>query len=218
MHCVQGCVHSSYDFWSTVYPHLYWNQAKIITLYFVGVSQIKTSAFYHQCIDSDPVSYPTQHYRAPMFLDNLTSSMQSAAAASTSSALVSSSSSHYDASTHTASSIHETRVITGGGGASTGGVDTSISDIISLDWAMSYQNQMLSGLFSTFFLVEAKRIPLCEILVPYLIYEIYSTLHTWIKKRVSIGDGERSGSYMLAMFDKWLGIQWHKGKFPKWLS
>uniref|UniRef100_A0A3Q1I6J4 Uncharacterized protein n=1 Tax=Anabas testudineus TaxID=64144 RepID=A0A3Q1I6J4_ANATE len=50
----------------------------------------------------------------------------------TSSALVSSSS-HYDTSTHTASSIHETRVITGGGGGAGGGTDNSISDIISLD-------------------------------------------------------------------------------------
>ncbi|XP_076021207.1 E3 SUMO-protein ligase PIAS2 isoform X2 [Genypterus blacodes] len=83
---------------------------------------------FFSLIQADP-----QHYRAPIFLDNIASSMQSAAAASTSSALVSSSSSHYDASTHTANSIHETRVITGGGGASTGGVDTSMSDIISLD-------------------------------------------------------------------------------------
>lgn len=83
--------------------------------------------------DVDPV-FPAQHYRPQMFLDNLTSSMQSAAAASTSSALVSSSS-HYDTSTHTASSIHETRVITGGGGGAAGGADSSISDIISLDWA-----------------------------------------------------------------------------------
>ncbi|CAN9512685.1 unnamed protein product [Ophioblennius macclurei] len=68
-----------------------------------------------------------QHYRPQMFLENLTSSMQTAAAASTSS-VVSSSSSHYDTSSH------ETRVIMGGGG--TGGVgtaNTSISDIISLD-------------------------------------------------------------------------------------
>ncbi|KAK2837064.1 hypothetical protein Q5P01_014276 [Channa striata] len=78
-------------------------------------------------IQADP-----QHYRPQMFLDNLTSTMQSAAAASTSSALVSPSS-HYDTSTHTASSIHETRVITGGGGGSTGGTDNGISDIISLD-------------------------------------------------------------------------------------
>ncbi|TDH12375.1 hypothetical protein EPR50_G00045750 [Perca flavescens] len=78
-------------------------------------------------IQADP-----QHYRPQMFLDNLTSSMQSAAAASTSSALVSSSSSHYDTSSHAASSLHETRVITGGGGAG-GGADSGISDIISLD-------------------------------------------------------------------------------------
>uniref|UniRef100_UPI003AAABDF7 E3 SUMO-protein ligase PIAS2 isoform X1 n=1 Tax=Centroberyx gerrardi TaxID=166262 RepID=UPI003AAABDF7 len=79
-------------------------------------------------IQADP-----QHYRAPMFLDNLTSSLQSAAAASTSTALVSSSNSHYEASTHAASSNHETRVITGGGGGSGGGGAGSISDIISLD-------------------------------------------------------------------------------------
>ncbi|XP_056233067.1 E3 SUMO-protein ligase PIAS2 isoform X1 [Seriola aureovittata] len=78
-------------------------------------------------IQADP-----QHYRPQMFLDNLTSSMQSAAAASTSSALVSSSS-HYDTSSHSASSIHETRVITGGGGGAGGGADSGISDIISLD-------------------------------------------------------------------------------------
>ncbi|TKS78072.1 E3 SUMO-protein ligase PIAS2 [Collichthys lucidus] len=79
-------------------------------------------------IQADP-----QHYRPQMFLDSLTSSMQSAAAASTSSGLVSSSSSHYDTSGHGASSIHETRVITGGGGGTGGGTDSSISDIISLD-------------------------------------------------------------------------------------
>ncbi|XP_036953592.1 E3 SUMO-protein ligase PIAS2 isoform X1 [Acanthopagrus latus] len=80
-------------------------------------------------IQADP-----QHYRPQMFLDNLTSSMQSAAAPSTSSALISSSSSHYDTSTHAANTIHETRVITGGGGGtSAGGTDSSLSDIISLD-------------------------------------------------------------------------------------
>ncbi|KAM8887091.1 E3 SUMO-protein ligase PIAS2 isoform 2-T3 [Spinachia spinachia] len=73
-------------------------------------------------IQGDP-----QHYRPQMFLDNLTSSMQSAAAASTSSALVSSSSTHYD------TGGHETRVITGGGGGGGGGTDSGISDIISLD-------------------------------------------------------------------------------------
>ncbi|XP_071394545.1 E3 SUMO-protein ligase PIAS2-like isoform X2 [Centroberyx affinis] len=79
-------------------------------------------------IQADP-----QHYRAPMFLDNLTSSLQSAAAASTSTALVSSSNSHYEASAHAAGSNHETRVITGGGGGGGGGGAGSISDIISLD-------------------------------------------------------------------------------------
>lgn len=73
-----------------------------------------------------------QHYRPQMFLENLTSSMQSAGAASTSAALVSSTGSHYDNSMHTATSIHETRVITGGGGTG-GGTDNSVSDIISLD-------------------------------------------------------------------------------------
>ncbi|KAG7489142.1 E3 SUMO-protein ligase PIAS2 isoform X2 [Solea senegalensis] len=72
----------------------------------------------------------SQHYRPQMFLDNLTSSMQSAA--STSSALVSSSS-HYDTSAHATSSLHETRVITGAGGGAGGGADSGISDIISLD-------------------------------------------------------------------------------------
>uniref|UniRef100_A0AAQ4QJZ0 Protein inhibitor of activated STAT, 2 n=2 Tax=Gasterosteus aculeatus aculeatus TaxID=481459 RepID=A0AAQ4QJZ0_GASAC len=71
-------------------------------------------------IQGDP-----QHYRPQMFLDNLTSSMQSAA--STSSALVSSSSSHYD------TGGHETRVIAGGGGGGGGGTDSGLSDIISLD-------------------------------------------------------------------------------------
>ncbi|XP_062307666.1 E3 SUMO-protein ligase PIAS2 [Osmerus eperlanus] len=70
----------------------------------------------------------TQHYRAPMFLDNLSSSLQSAASASTS--LVSSSSLHYDG-LHSAPA-HETAVITSGGLAGGGG-PSSISDIISLD-------------------------------------------------------------------------------------
>lgn len=65
-----------------------------------------------------------QHYRAPMYLDNLSSSLQSA---TTSGSLVSSSSQYETvASTHSTSSSHETGVIT----ASTA---TSISDIISLD-------------------------------------------------------------------------------------
>ncbi|XP_031426413.1 E3 SUMO-protein ligase PIAS2 isoform X2 [Clupea harengus] len=66
----------------------------------------------------------TQHYRAPMFLDNLSSSLQSA---TTSGSLVSSSGQYETvATTHSASSSHETGVITGG-------TATSISDIISLD-------------------------------------------------------------------------------------
>ncbi|XP_056152521.1 E3 SUMO-protein ligase PIAS2 [Lampris incognitus] len=80
-----------------------------------------------------PKEPPVMHYRTPMFLDSLTSTLQSAAAATTSSALVSSSSSHYEASAHATSSTHETHVITGGGEASGGGGATSISDIISLD-------------------------------------------------------------------------------------
>ncbi|XP_008333840.1 E3 SUMO-protein ligase PIAS2 isoform X1 [Cynoglossus semilaevis] len=76
-------------------------------------------------IQADP-----QHYHPQMFLDNLASSKQSTAVASTSAALVSSGS-HYEPSVHAAGSLHETRVITGGGGAR-GGTDI-ISDIISLD-------------------------------------------------------------------------------------
>ncbi|XP_024908461.1 E3 SUMO-protein ligase PIAS2-like [Cynoglossus semilaevis] len=72
-----------------------------------------------------------QHYHPQMFLDNLASSKQSTAVASTSAALVSSSS-HYESSVHAAGSLHETRVITGGGGAR-GRNDNIISDIISLD-------------------------------------------------------------------------------------
>ncbi|XP_041855899.1 E3 SUMO-protein ligase PIAS2 [Melanotaenia boesemani] len=75
-------------------------------------------------IQADP-----QHYRPQMFLENLTGGIQNSAAASTSAALVSSStSSHFDTS-----SIHESRVITGGGPSVAGGADSSISDIISLD-------------------------------------------------------------------------------------
>ncbi|CAB1322485.1 unnamed protein product [Coregonus sp. 'balchen'] len=70
----------------------------------------------------------SQHYRAPMFLDNLTSSLQGA---TTSAALVSSSSQYEPSSHHhtttTSSSSHETGVITGGAGSN------SMSDIISLD-------------------------------------------------------------------------------------
>uniref|UniRef100_A0A8C8CZB7 Uncharacterized protein n=2 Tax=Oncorhynchus tshawytscha TaxID=74940 RepID=A0A8C8CZB7_ONCTS len=71
-------------------------------------------------IQGDP-----QHYRAPMFLDNLTSSLQGA---TTSAGLVSSSS-QYETSSHLFStSSYQTGVITGGGVGS-----NSISDIISLD-------------------------------------------------------------------------------------
>ncbi|XP_017571568.1 E3 SUMO-protein ligase PIAS2 isoform X3 [Pygocentrus nattereri] len=64
---------------------------------------------------------PQQHYRSPVFLDNLSSSIQSA---TTSAGLVSSSV-PYEASPHGGSSSHETGVITGG--------SSSLSDIISLD-------------------------------------------------------------------------------------
>nr|XP_057926121.1 E3 SUMO-protein ligase PIAS2 [Doryrhamphus excisus]XP_057926123.1 E3 SUMO-protein ligase PIAS2 [Doryrhamphus excisus] len=75
-------------------------------------------------IQADP-----QHYRPQMFLENLTSTMQSVSSPSTSSTLVSSSSSRYDTSARTAHPIHDTtRVVTGAANA-----DNSISDIISLD-------------------------------------------------------------------------------------
>ncbi|XP_062873833.1 E3 SUMO-protein ligase PIAS2 [Trichomycterus rosablanca] len=61
-----------------------------------------------------------QHYRTPVFLDNLSSSIQSGG---TSSGLVSSSV-QYDSTSHRGSSSHDTGVITGA---------TSLSDIISLD-------------------------------------------------------------------------------------
>ncbi|KAM9546504.1 E3 SUMO-protein ligase PIAS2-like isoform 1-T13 [Salvelinus alpinus] len=71
-------------------------------------------------IQGDP-----QHYRAPMFLDDLTSNLQGA---TTSAGLVSSSS-QYEPSAHLFSaSSYQTGVITGGGVGS-----NSISDIISLD-------------------------------------------------------------------------------------
>lgn len=62
-----------------------------------------------------------QHYRGPIFLDSLSSSLQSA---TTSSGLVSSSA-PYETATHSSSSSHETGVITGG--------SSGLSDIISLD-------------------------------------------------------------------------------------
>lgn len=64
---------------------------------------------------------PQQHYRSPVFLDNLPSSIQSA---TTSAGLVSSSV-PYETAAHGGSSSHETGVITGG--------SSSLSDIISLD-------------------------------------------------------------------------------------
>ncbi|XP_016149887.1 E3 SUMO-protein ligase PIAS2 isoform X2 [Sinocyclocheilus grahami] len=65
-------------------------------------------------IQGDP-----QHYRGPIFLDNLSNSLQSA-----STSLVSSSA-PYETATHSSSSSHETGVITGG--------SSGLSDIISLD-------------------------------------------------------------------------------------
>lgn len=62
-----------------------------------------------------------QHYRGPIFLDSLSSSLQSA---TTSSGLVSSSA-PYETAAHSSSSSHETGVITGG--------SSGLSDIISLD-------------------------------------------------------------------------------------
>lgn len=62
-----------------------------------------------------------------MFLDSLTSSMQSVAAANSSTALLPSASSHYEAIGHAASSVHEGQVI------ARGRTDGNISDIISLD-------------------------------------------------------------------------------------
>ncbi|KAJ3604575.1 hypothetical protein NHX12_029315 [Muraenolepis orangiensis] len=100
--------------------------------------------FHHSTLASIPtdmqsldlfslIQADTQHYRAPMFLDNLTGSLQSvaaaAAAAASSSALVTSSSAHYDPSIHAGTSAHETCVITGGGAVG----PSSLSDIISLD-------------------------------------------------------------------------------------
>ncbi|KAI2664502.1 E3 SUMO-protein ligase PIAS2 [Labeo rohita] len=64
---------------------------------------------------------PQQHYRGPIFLDSLSSSLQSA---TTSTSLVSSSA-PYETATHSSSSSHETGVITGG--------SSGLSDIISLD-------------------------------------------------------------------------------------
>ncbi|XP_030626355.1 E3 SUMO-protein ligase PIAS2 isoform X2 [Chanos chanos] len=67
-------------------------------------------------IQGDP-----QHYRAPMFLDNLSSSLQGT---STSGSLVTSSA-QYETSSRTTGSTHEATVITGG--------SSTLSDIISLD-------------------------------------------------------------------------------------
>ncbi|XP_023679075.1 E3 SUMO-protein ligase PIAS2 isoform X2 [Paramormyrops kingsleyae] len=67
----------------------------------------------------------SQHYRTPMFLDNLSSSLQGATASGGGGLI--SSSSQYDSNAHSSGSSHnEPGVITGTGG-------TNISDIISLD-------------------------------------------------------------------------------------
>ncbi|XP_019716509.1 E3 SUMO-protein ligase PIAS2 isoform X2 [Hippocampus comes] len=79
-------------------------------------------------IQADP-----QHYRPEMFLENLTSTMQSVTSASTSSTLVSSSSSRYETNSKKAGSIHESRVSAGGGSTSRGATDNNKTDIISLD-------------------------------------------------------------------------------------
>ncbi|XP_057687579.1 E3 SUMO-protein ligase PIAS2 [Corythoichthys intestinalis] len=79
-------------------------------------------------IQADP-----QHYRPPMFLENLTSSMQNVTSASTSASLVSSSGGRYETNSHTVVSIHENRGIQPGERSAGGGTDNNISDIISLD-------------------------------------------------------------------------------------
>ncbi|XP_018592374.1 E3 SUMO-protein ligase PIAS2 isoform X2 [Scleropages formosus] len=90
--------------------------------------------FHHSTLSSLPadmqsldlfslIQGDTQHYRTPMFLDNLTSSLQS----TTPGAGLISSSSQYESSAHSSASGHnEPGVITGTSG-------TNISDIISLD-------------------------------------------------------------------------------------
>lgn len=65
-----------------------------------------------------------QHYRTPVFLENLSSSIQSSASSSS----LMASSVQYDSTSHRGSSSHETGVITGG--------SSTLSDIISLDWVM----------------------------------------------------------------------------------
>uniref|UniRef100_A0A673KTW0 E3 SUMO-protein ligase PIAS2-like n=1 Tax=Sinocyclocheilus rhinocerous TaxID=307959 RepID=A0A673KTW0_9TELE len=86
--------------------------------------------FHHSTLSTIPTdmqsmylsSLPSnQHYRGPIFLDNLSNSLQSA---TTSTSLVSSSA-PYETATHSSSSSHETGVITGG--------SSGLSDIISLD-------------------------------------------------------------------------------------
>ncbi|XP_056888122.1 E3 SUMO-protein ligase PIAS2 isoform X1 [Takifugu flavidus] len=80
-----------------------------------------------QSLDMFSFIQDPQQYQPQMFLDNLTSSMQSVAAANTSTALMPSASSHYDTISHTTASVHESQVIT------RGRTDGSIADIISLD-------------------------------------------------------------------------------------
>ncbi|KAF7687494.1 E3 SUMO-protein ligase PIAS2 isoform X1 [Silurus meridionalis] len=63
----------------------------------------------------------SQHYRTPVFLENLSSSIQTSASSSS----LMASSVQYDSTSHRGSSSHETGVITGG--------SSTLSDIISLD-------------------------------------------------------------------------------------
>ncbi|XP_056314230.1 E3 SUMO-protein ligase PIAS2 isoform X2 [Danio aesculapii] len=88
--------------------------------------------FHHSSLSSIPTDMQSldlfsliqgdpQHFRGPIFLDSLSSSLQSA----TTSASLVSSSAQYETATHSSSSSHETGVITGG--------SSGLSDIISLD-------------------------------------------------------------------------------------
>lgn len=72
----------------------------------------------------------SQHYRPPMFLDNLSSSLQTTVA-STSGPLASGS--RYDGSARVPGPMLDSRVVAEGGGASGAAAESSLSDIISLD-------------------------------------------------------------------------------------
>ncbi|MFT7815592.1 E3 SUMO-protein ligase PIAS2 isoform X1 [Arapaima gigas] len=82
--------------------------------------------FHHSTLSTIPTDMQSKmlwHYRTPMFLDNLTSSLQSGMPSTG----LMSTSSQYESSAHSSASSHnEPGVITGTGG-------TNISDIISLD-------------------------------------------------------------------------------------